>query len=130
MALRTQLQPATTVQIFQQQPEAKVFAAGEVIFESGQPGDYMYGVLEGEIAEYVDGELKETIEVGDVFGVGALVHPDGTRVSTAIAKTDCKLAYIDQSRFLYAIQETPMFAIEVMRSYSERLRNFKKHPMD
>lgn len=130
MALYTQLQPATTVQIFQQQSESKVFAAGEVIFEAGHPGDYMYGVLEGEIEEYVDGELKETIEVGDVFGVGALVHPNGTRVSTAIAKTDCKLAYIDQQRFLFAIQETPMFAIEVMRSYSERLRRFKKHPLD
>ncbi|MCU0527560.1 MAG: Crp/Fnr family transcriptional regulator [Elainella sp. Prado103] len=130
MPLSQPLQPATTVQIFQRQPNLKVVAAGEVIFEAGQPGDYMYGLISGEVEEFVDGVLKETIYSGDVFGVGALVHPDGQRVSTAIAKTECQLAYIDQERFLYVVQETPMFAIEVVRSYSNRLRHFKKHPMD
>lgn len=130
MALSQPLQPASTVQIFQRQLDLKTFAAGDIIFEAGQPGNYMYGLLTGEVEEFVDGVLKETIHSGDIFGVGALVHPDGVRVSTAIAKTDCQLAYIDQERFLYAIQETPMFAIQVMRSYSDRLRQFKKHPMD
>ena len=130
MTSQTQLEPATTVQIFQRQADPLTFAAGEVIFEAGQQGDRMYGVLEGEVAQYVDGELKEVIHAGDVFGVGALVHPEGVRISTAIAKTDCKLAFLDQQRFLYAVQETPMFAIKVMRSYSERLRRFKKHPVE
>lgn len=129
MSLRTPLEPATTVQIFQRQPDLKTFAAGEVIFEAGETGDYMYGLLEGEVEEYVDGELKETIVSGDVFGVGALVHPNGVRVSTAVAKTPCKVAYIDQQRFLFAVQETPMFALEVIRSYSDRLKKFKKHPL-
>lgn len=130
MTLRTQLEPATTVQIFQRQPELKTFAAGEVIFEAGQSGDYMYGLIEGEIEELIDGEVVETITAGDVFGVGALVHPNGTRVSTAVAKTDCKMAYLDQQHFLYAVQETPLFALEVIRSYSDRLKRFKKHPLD
>lgn len=130
MALRTPLGPATTVQIFQREPGLKTFSAGEVIFTAGQPGDYMYGLLEGEIEEVIDGEVMETIIVGDVFGAGALVHPDGLRVSTAVAKTDCKLAFMDQQRFLFVIQETPMFAVEVVRSYSDRLKKFKRHPMD
>lgn len=130
MPLHTQLEPAMTVQIFQRQPGIKAVAAGEVIFEAGQSGDYMYGILEGEVGEYVDGQLKEIIVAGDVFGIGALVHPNGMRVSTAIAQTDCKLAYLDQQRFLFAVQETPMFALEVVRSYSTRLHKFKKHPID
>lgn len=130
MPLHTSLDPATTVQIYQRQPEPKSYAAGETIFQAGEPGDYMYGVLEGEVEQYVDGALMETIVAGDVFGIGALVHPDGKRVSTALAKTDCKLAYMDQQRFLYVVQETPMFAVEALRSYSERLKNFKKHPAD
>ena len=129
MALTTQLEPATTVQIFQRQPEPKFFAAGEIIFAAGTPGDYMYGVLEGEIEEYIDGQLMGTITTGDVFGIGALVHPTGIRVATAIAKTDCKLAYLDQKRFLFVVQETPLFALEVIRSYSERLYRFNRHPM-
>jgi CRP-like cAMP-binding protein len=130
MTLRTQLDPATTVKIYQNQPDIRTVAAGEVIFEAGQPGDYMYGLLEGEVEEYVDGVPMETIVTGDVFGAGALVHPKGARVSTAIAKTDCKLAYLDQQRFFYVVQETPMFALEVIRSYSDRLQKFKKYPSD
>lgn len=130
MALRTALEPATTVQIYQRQPDLKTFEAGAVIFEAGHLGDYMYGLLEGEVEELVEGKVVETIEAGDVFGIGALVHPEGVRVSTAIAKTSCKVAFLDQERFLYVVQETPMFAIEALRSYSDRLKRFKKHPTD
>ena len=125
MAQLTTLPPATTVSIFQRQPDPKTFSAGQTIFEAGQLGDYMYGILEGEVELVVDGKVVETIETGDIFGEGALVRPNGTRFSTAIAKTDCKLAYLDEPRFLFAIQETPMFALEVIRSFSDRLRHFK-----
>ncbi|MBF2002897.1 MAG: cyclic nucleotide-binding domain-containing protein [Synechococcales cyanobacterium C42_A2020_086] len=130
MAPYTQLEPARTVSIFQRQPDCKTVAAGEIIFKAGDPGDCMYGLIEGEVEELVDDQVLETIKAGDVFGVGALVHPDGTRVSTARAKTDCTLAFLDQERFLFAIQETPMFALNVIRSYSDRLKKFKKHPLD
>jgi CRP-like cAMP-binding protein len=122
----TMMEPADTVKIFQRQPEPKTFPAGQVIFEQGQPGDYMYGILEGEVEMQIDGKVVETIRVGDVFGEGALVHVQGTRSSTAIAKTDCKLAFLDRTRFMFAVQETPMFALEVMRSYSDRLRRLKQ----
>lgn len=130
MPLHTPLDPATTVQIYQREPIVKALKAGEVIFEAGQPGDYMYGLLEGEVEELVDGTVMETIQAGDVFGIGALVHPEGVRVSTAVAKTDCKLAFMDQERFLFVVQETPMFAVEALRSYSNRLQRFKKHPVE
>ncbi|MBD2313515.1 cyclic nucleotide-binding domain-containing protein [Desertifilum sp. FACHB-1129] len=118
------LNPAKTVEIYQRS-EPKTFSAGETIFEVGRPKDYMYGVLEGEVELWVNGTPIETIQAGDVFGEGALVHPSGSRASTAIAKTDCKLAYLDEERFLFAIQETPVFALQVMRSFSDRLRRLK-----
>ena len=124
------LEPAQTVQIFQRQPDPKHFAAGEVIFSEGQSGDYMYGVLEGSVDLMIDDRAAESIAAGGVFGTGALIHPDGVRVYTAIAKTDCTLAYLDEPRLLFAVQETPMFALEVMRSYSERLHRSLKHPLD
>ena len=130
MPLHTSLDPATTVQIYQRHSDTKTVAAGETIFRAGDSGDHMYGLLDGEVEEYVDGLLMETIVTGDVFGIGALVHTEGKRVSTAVAKTDCKLAFMDQQRFLYAVQETPMFAVEALRSYSNRLKKFKKHPSD
>ncbi|MBW4677642.1 MAG: cyclic nucleotide-binding domain-containing protein [Desmonostoc geniculatum HA4340-LM1] len=114
------LSPVVTVSIFQKQPNPKVFSLGEVIFEEGQPGDIMYGIVEGEVDILVNGKVVETIETGEVFGVGILVGVKN-RTYTAIAKTDSKLAFLDEKGFLFAVQETPMFAIKVMKSYSERL---------
>ncbi len=89
----------------------------------------MYGVLEGEIALSVNGKVVETIEPGMVFGIGALVS-SGARTYTAIAQTDCKLAFLDEKRFLFVVQETPFFALEVMKSYSERLNGLVRHLVD
>ncbi|MGL4377302.1 MAG: cyclic nucleotide-binding domain-containing protein [Microcoleaceae cyanobacterium] len=120
------LEPAKTVQLFQKQSVSpKQFKVGEVIFQEGELGEYMYGILEGEVNLMIKGKLVETIKKGDIFGEGALVHKNATRVSTAVAKTNCTLAFLDQKHFLFAIQETPMFALEVMRSFSDRLRHLK-----
>ncbi|MGI0486992.1 cyclic nucleotide-binding domain-containing protein [Pantanalinema rosaneae CENA516] len=119
------LQPAEVVAIFQSSPEIQTFAAGEVIFNQGELGENMYGILEGEIEQYINGQLIETLKTGDIFGVGALIQPDRLRVTKATAKTNCKLASMNQRHFLFAIQETPTFALEVLRSYYDRLRALK-----
>lgn len=120
------LEPARTVSIFQKEPKHLQFLAGDVIFEIGQPGDVMYGIIEGEVNLVVNGKVVERIQAGDVFGEGVLVHPSRVRASTAVAKTNCTLVCLDEKRFLFAIQNTPMFAIEIMRSFSERLRKLKQ----
>ncbi|BAU67371.1 hypothetical protein STA3757_47880 [Stanieria sp. NIES-3757] len=120
------LEPAKTVSIFQNHSEPQCFAAGEMIFKQGEFGNLMYGIIEGEVEIVVNGKVVETIHAGNVFGEGALVQPEATRASNAVAKTDCKLACLDKERFLFVVQETPMFALHVMRSYSNRLRKFKQ----
>jgi CRP-like cAMP-binding protein len=114
------LSPVITVSIFQKQPDPKGFSAGQVIFEEGQPGNEMYGIIEGEVDIVVNGKVIETIEMGEVFGVGVLVGVE-KRTYTAIAKVNSKLGFLDEKKFLFAVQETPMFALKVMKSYSERL---------
>ncbi|MDJ0800823.1 MAG: cyclic nucleotide-binding domain-containing protein [Calothrix sp. MO_167.B12] len=119
------LKPAKTVEIYQKSPSPKTYAAGEVIFKAEEVGEVMYGVIEGEVDIWVNDKVVETISTGDVFGEGALVHQDHKRASTAIAKTDCQLGFLNREHFLFAVQQTPMFALEVMRSYSDRLRRLK-----
>jgi CRP/FNR family transcriptional regulator, cyclic AMP receptor protein len=80
----------------------------------------MYGVLEGEVEVFHEGRSLELLKAGDVFGVGALLG-EGIRFHTAVAKTDCQLAFLDQERFLFAVQETPVFALRVLQAYSDRL---------
>ncbi len=116
------LEPAHTVEIFQRQPDLRCLKAGEAIYHEGDVADYMYGIIEGEIEMVKQGKVYETLKAGQVFGVGGILGV-GPRQSDAIAKTDCKLAHLEQKHFLFAVQETPMFAVEVMRNYSIRLRN-------
>lgn len=120
------LDPVRTLSIFQKQPDPQSFSAGQAVFREGEPGDLMYGVLEGEIGLSVNGKIVETICPGGVFGIGALVS-SSVRTYTAIARTDCKLAFLDEKRFLFVVQETPIFALEVMKSYSERLNRLVRH---
>jgi CRP-like cAMP-binding protein len=80
----------------------------------------MYGILQGDVDILVNGKIIETMGTGGVFGIGSLLGV-GTRTYTAIAKTECQLAFLEQKRFLFAVQQTPMFALSVMKSYSDRL---------
>ncbi len=119
------LEPLQTVIIFQKNCQPHLVKAGEVIFQQGEAGDIMYGIIEGEVQFSLDGKLAETLKVGDVFGEGAIVHPKHLRRSTATAKTDCQLAFLDKERFMFAVQQTPIFALEVMRSYSDRVDSLR-----
>lgn len=120
------LSPVKTVEIFQSSPEPQLIPAGKVIFAAGEAESVMYGLLEGEVEISVNGKVLETIYQGDVFGEGALVHTDRKRASSAIAKTNCKLAVLERKNFMFAVQQTPMFAIEIMRSYSDRIRRLRQ----
>lgn len=116
-----------TVEMFATPDDRVTFQPGASIFQEGAVGQVMYGVLTGVVDLQVDGKTVETIEAGDVFGEGALVRPNHRRASTAIARTECTLIAVSESRFKFLIENTPMFAIEVLQSFSNRLRRFK-HP--
>ncbi len=120
------MEVAELVKIFQTKSEPKTFASQEIIFKEGEQGHTMYGIISGEVELVIDGHVVETIKAGDIFGEGALVDKEHTRASTAIAKTECQLTYINEPTFVYMVQETPMFALDVIRSYSVRLRRLKR----
>lgn len=98
-----------------------VVAAGTVIFEAGQPGDVMYVVIEGEL-DVVDGDrVLDTVGEGGIVGEMALIDKQ-PRSATAIARTDCRLAPVNERRFVFLVHQTPYFALEVMRVMADRLR--------
>jgi CRP/FNR family cyclic AMP-dependent transcriptional regulator len=106
--------------------EVVAVPAGSVIFKSGEPGDCMFGLLEGTVELTWNGENgHERIEAGDVFGAGALVTPEHRRFGNAIALTNCQLLVMNKEKFLFAVQESPMFAIELLGSIDQRLRDLK-----
>jgi len=95
--------------------------AGSVIFEEGASGAEMFGIVKGEVELRFPNGAVRTLGPDDTFGEMAIV--DGSpRSATAVAVTDTKLAVIDRHRFLFLVDETPMFALHVMSSIAERLR--------
>lgn len=119
------LKPIQVVELLMTAPSHRDFKAGDTIFEVGSVGEFMYGIVQGEVDLWVNGRLFETISTGDVFGEGALVQIPHMRASTAVAKSDCRLALVDEAHFKFLVQETPLFALEVIRSLSTRLRAAK-----
>lgn len=119
------LKPTQVIESFIGKLDQQVVKAGETIFTEGEPGSVMYGLLQGEVEFTVNDKVVETISPGDVFGVGALVQLNHQRASTAKAKTDCQLIIVNKENFLFLTQETPVFSLEVMRSYSDRLIRLK-----
>jgi CRP/FNR family transcriptional regulator, cyclic AMP receptor protein len=97
------------------------FSAHDTIFSKGDPRTVMYVVQEGEVEIRLGDRVLEVVGPDGIFGEMAMV--DGQpRTATAIARIDCKLVPIDQKRFQFLVQQTPYFALEVMRVLVERLR--------
>jgi CRP-like cAMP-binding protein len=69
----------------------------------------------------VRGKVVETLGPGGVMGEMALVER-APRIATATALSDCKLAVIPEKRFLFMVQQTPHFALQLLRVVVERLR--------
>ena len=115
-----------TMRALASQGEVIQAPAGQSIFSSGETGDCMFGVLEGTVELTWNDEVgHEVIRAGDVFGAGALVTAEHRRYGNAKAVSDCKLLKMNREKFLFAVQESPMFAIELLGSIDQRLRQLK-----
>jgi CRP-like cAMP-binding protein len=104
--------------------------AGDIIFQPGDLGDVLYGVVSGTIALTWGSDLSETVGPGGCFGVGALVDPDHRRFGTATALTDAELLEMDRPEFLFAVQELPMFGLEMLHDLESRLQQLKSSMVD
>jgi len=107
--------------IFADTAKARSFAAGTRIFEKGDVGEEMFVVKEGEVDIVIDDFVFETVRPDGILGELSLIDQE-TRIASAIARTDCTLQSIDKRQFLFLVQETPIFAIQVMKVMAERLR--------
>ena len=107
--------------MFATDPNPRVCEAGEAIFNAFDMGSEMYVVLEGEVELRIDSRVLETLGPGEPFGEMALID-QAPRTATAIAKTACKLAVIPEKRFLFMVQTTPHFALQIMKVMADRLR--------
>lgn len=112
----------TKINIFKNVRDASQYAAGDIIFSQGDEGHEMFVVVEGLVEIQVDGQVVTTLEDGEFFGEMSMIDKS-PRSASAIAKTDCRLARVDEKRFSFLIQQTPFFALQVMKVMADRLRS-------
>jgi CRP/FNR family cyclic AMP-dependent transcriptional regulator len=108
-------------EMFRHQTNTESFSANDTIFRKGDPRTVMYVVKEGDVEIRLGDKVVEVVGPDGIFGEMAMIDSQ-PRTASAVARTDCKLVPIDQKRFQFLIQQTPYFAIEVMRVLAERLR--------
>lgn len=108
--------------IFESETQPLTFAAGDVIFSSGDDGSDMFVVKSGEVELRVGGRAVEVVKDDGFFGEMALIE-EGPRTATAVAKTACTLIPINEKRFEFMVHEVPFFSLYVMKGLSKRLRN-------
>ena len=107
--------------MFADEQNPRVCAGGEAIFSAYEMGAEMYVVLEGEVELTIGSKVIETLGPGEPFGEMALID-QAPRTATAVAKTACKLAILSERRFLFMVQQTPHFALQIMKVMADRLR--------
>lgn len=111
-----------TFKIFNNEPDVRLFPKGQTLFSEGQTGDgLMYAVLEGEVEIVRQNKVLDTVQPGGVFGEMALLDQQ-PRAATAIAKTDCMVATINEQRFTRLVGQNPYFALDLMRLLVTRVR--------
>ena len=104
------------------------YRKSQVIFEEGSTGSEMYLIHSGRVLLSV--RRNETQQVplvvlnpGDFFGEMALVD-DSPRSTTASAvEDDTELIVMDRTRFLFMVRQQPEFALSLMHTLCQRLRD-------
>ena len=107
--------------VFANASETRTLVDGEVVFAEGDTGAQMFGVVSGAVV-LRDGEhVVATVDAGGTFGELAIID-HSPRSLTAVAFGDTTLAVVDERTFLFLVHETPMFALQVMRSLAATVR--------
>ena len=82
----------------------------------------MYVVQDGTADILVGGKVVATVGPGEVVGEMSLIDASAPRSAAVVARTDCELVPVDERRFLFLVQQTPYFGLELIRVLARRLR--------
>jgi len=113
--------PEDLLELFDREPDGIVLEPGQVLFRKGEVGCHMYLVKSGQV-QVIDGnQVLDTVTSGGIVGEMALVSNE-VRSATVRALIRSVVIAVDDTRFLFLVQQTPFFAIRVMRVMSARLK--------
>lgn len=100
--------------------------AGQLLFQTGEPGDSLYIVRSGEIELYIKDTAGQKIVLnvvgaGEMFGELSLLD-SGPRSATATALTEVELLVLDRDDLLLLFQKKPDAALHMLAAMSGMTR--------
>jgi CRP-like cAMP-binding protein len=107
--------------LFRHETDTVNFPAGDTIIRHGEVGDFMYVLVEGEAEIRLSDQVISVVSSGALLGELALIDRTPGNADV-VARTACRLVAIDERRFRFLVQQTPNFALDVMKVIAERLR--------
>ncbi|MDO9228240.1 MAG: cyclic nucleotide-binding domain-containing protein [Syntrophales bacterium] len=111
----------------------ETFQDGQIIFEEGSNGDWIYVVEEGEveISKKVGGQriVVETLKESDVFGEIAYIDK-APRSATATAKGTIVVGIIDRDFFDTEFNKISADFQKILRTVAFRLRKTTERSVD
>jgi len=111
----------------------ETFQDGQIIFEEGSNGDWIYVVEEGEveISKNVGGQriVVETLKESDVFGEIAYIDK-APRSATATAKGTIVVGIIDRDFFDTEFNKISADFQKILRTVAFRLRKTTERSVD
>lgn len=102
------------------------YAAGQVLFRQGDPGDAAFVIISGEAEVSIDTDNGPLIvaNLADHDFVGEIaILCDVPRTATVTARSNLEALRISKDLFFRLIKEFPEIATEVMRELAHRLEH-------
>lgn len=107
--------------LFGKETETRNIEPGALLFAKGDEAREMYIVKSGELQIFDGNFVLETVGPGDVIGEMALVD-QSPRSASVKALTPAEVVPINEKRFLWMVEQTPFFAVRMLKVLSGRLR--------
>ena len=118
--------PEDLLHLFDRDSQKLSLAEGDLLFSVGDvTNGKMYVLLEGQAEIIVSGYIVELAKPGAIIGELALIDQE-PRSGTIRCVTDCSFAEVDEKRFLSLIQQTPIFAMALLKVLAARLRRVNR----
>jgi len=104
----------------------KVYKKSDVIFEENSLGDEMYVIHSGKVKLSTRAPGREvelaTLGPGEFFGEMSLVDAAPRTATATSLEDDTRLIALDQAKFLYLVSQQPAFALTIMHTLCQRIR--------
>jgi CRP/FNR family transcriptional regulator, cyclic AMP receptor protein len=106
--------------------DMRTLAAGETLFNAGDPGESLYVVRSGEVELYIKDTAGQRIPLaivgrGEVFGELALLDRS-PRTATAVALADSELLELDRDDLLLLFRTSPAAALRLLAAMGHMTR--------